>query len=68
MTSSIYLDREEELLLERLAGMNQLSRNTVLRLALRELGSRADRDGRLPLIGRRPPAAPAGEGRVRGLG
>lgn len=54
MTSSLYLDREEELLLDRLAGVNRLSRNSILRLALRELAALADPAGRLPLLGRRP--------------
>jgi len=77
MTSSIYLDREEELLLDKLSGVNRLSRNTVLRLALRELATRADPQGQLPLLGKpmmrldpitgKPPSAP-GAGELDALG
>lgn len=51
-TKSVHLDGQEQLMLDKLAGVNQLPANTVLRLALRQLFTLADGEGRLPLVGR----------------
>lgn len=48
---SVYLNRREQLMVDRLAGVNRLSANMVLRLALHQLYAQADADGRLPLAG-----------------
>lgn len=58
MKRSVHLDAHEDLLLERLAGVNRLNPNAVLRLALRHLATAADRDGRLPLLGRQAARQP----------
>lgn len=60
MTKSVYLSRAEELQLERLAAMNDLKANEVLRLGLRELAAQADAAGRLPLAERPDPSRVAG--------
>lgn len=58
-TTSVYLSRDEEQLLARLEAVNNLRRNTLLRLGLHELAARADRTGRLPILGRPiPPPEP----------
>lgn len=55
---SIYLNRREQLMLDRLAGVNGLAPNTVLRLALVQLHALADAAGRLPLAGQAAPSDP----------
>lgn len=57
MTSSVYLNRQEEVMLDQMAGANQLPPNSILRIALRELYARSDQAGRLPLVGVKPAAS-----------